>query len=482
VKNFFQNHEYGRKKMIINKTKLAAVIFGAVIVSFVCMNSTANYVYSQEYYSFESFNYPQHYIRHASSLGEITTISSTLDRMDATFRLVPGLANSSHISFESINYPGYYLRHQDSRIKLHKNDNSDRFKYDATFKKVPGLADSNRISFEASYMPNYFIRHSHYHLYIAKPGGDINLFNKDATFKMTPPLYEVSRTWADNEKVQLLRKYAPRVWFHSDEEYMPSTVEWAFPYLKRIKRDDGNYWLETKQQLSSPSDHSLPLFKGNLGGAKAYAFWVQHHRVNFVDLVYFFYYPYNRGKEFLDTIWGNHVSDWEHITIRLYIEDGTLEPYEVHLSQHSGGQNLKWQDIEKTTDGHPVIYAAVGSHANYANVGGHHYENIRDPLFGWIVLAELWDYTNDGSCRDFKEHLEMYDYVNRHGLGGSAWPLWMSVNYSDPGQGDPSVPGNGPIYRWGNYEWDCHMGQCRLEHGPTGPIAKDGVWDPNRFE
>ena len=39
--------------------------------------------------------------------------------------------------------------------------------------------------------------------------------------------------------------------------------------------------------------------------------------VEVADLVYFFYYPYNRGKEVLFTIWGNHVGDWEHITVRL---------------------------------------------------------------------------------------------------------------------------------------------------------------------
>ena len=51
-------------------------------------------------------------------------------------------------------------------------------------------------------------------------------------------------------------------------------------------------------------------------GAPVYAFYAEKGE-GVVDLVYFFWYPYNRGKEVLDTIWGNHVGDWEHITVRL---------------------------------------------------------------------------------------------------------------------------------------------------------------------
>jgi hypothetical protein len=47
-------------------------------------------------------------------------ISSELDRRDSTFKMVPGLADSRHVSFESVNYPGHYLRHQGFRLNLHQ--------------------------------------------------------------------------------------------------------------------------------------------------------------------------------------------------------------------------------------------------------------------------------------------------------------------------------------------------------------------------
>jgi hypothetical protein len=135
--------------------------------------------------SLQSYNYPNHFIRHANFLGEITPISSDLDRKDSTFRIVAGLADSRHVSFESLNYPGHYLRHQDFRLKLQKFDGSQLFRQDATFKMVPGLADGSWSSFESVNYPGHYIRHRNFHLYIER--GNDDLFRKDVTFRAAPP-------------------------------------------------------------------------------------------------------------------------------------------------------------------------------------------------------------------------------------------------------------------------------------------------------
>ena len=132
--------------------------------------------------SIRSYNYPHHFIRHRNFFGEITRINSSLDEKDATFKIVPGLANSRCVSFVSLNYPGYYLRYQNYRIKLHKKHDDTLFKKDVTFKIVSGLADSSCVSFESYNYPGYFIRHRNHHLYIEK--GNTDLFRKDATFKL----------------------------------------------------------------------------------------------------------------------------------------------------------------------------------------------------------------------------------------------------------------------------------------------------------
>jgi hypothetical protein len=131
----------------------------------------------------QSLNYPGLFIRHRNFLGELTRITTDLDRQDASFRLVPGLADRNLVSFESVNYPGYYLRHQGFRIKLMRGPGDDLFRKDATFRRVPGLASSSMVSFESLNYPGYYIRHRDFHLYLER--GNTDLFRKDATFRFS---------------------------------------------------------------------------------------------------------------------------------------------------------------------------------------------------------------------------------------------------------------------------------------------------------
>jgi hypothetical protein len=105
-----------------------------------------------------------------------------LDIDDSSFRIVKGLAGVDTISFESRNYPGHYLRHQGFRIKLHRPDGSELFRNDASFRVVKGLADTSWRSFESVNYPGYFLRHRNFQLYIEQGDGD--LFRKDCTFKV----------------------------------------------------------------------------------------------------------------------------------------------------------------------------------------------------------------------------------------------------------------------------------------------------------
>jgi Alpha-L-arabinofuranosidase B (ABFB) domain len=144
--------------------------------------------YAQEPSSFSSWNFPDRYIRHRSSLAYIDPIvaSDSLGRKDATFRLVPGLAGRCR-SFESLNYPGHFLRHQNFRLKLAKQTDEQLFKEDATFCVVSGLASSEGRSFESVNLPGHYIRHFNFELWLGKSDGS-RLFKKDATFIISLPL------------------------------------------------------------------------------------------------------------------------------------------------------------------------------------------------------------------------------------------------------------------------------------------------------
>jgi hypothetical protein len=136
--------------------------------------------------SLQSVNYPTHYLRHRNYIGQLTTISSALDRSDATFRTASGLAGGDSISFESVNYPGYFLRHQGFQIKLHQSSGDQLYRSDASFRARPGLADRSKVSFESVNYPGYYLRHRGFQFYIEQGSGD--LYNKDCTFSVVDPL------------------------------------------------------------------------------------------------------------------------------------------------------------------------------------------------------------------------------------------------------------------------------------------------------
>jgi len=142
--------------------------------------------------SLRSFNYPSHYVRHRFFAGSLTQVSSDLGRMDATFRVVPGLAPpsgagaSQHVSFEAWNYPGFYLADESGSLVLRQRPTCDRdFDRQATFKQMGGLADTSAYSYESSLRPGRYIRHRNFVLYVEAGQGD--LFKKDATFRLTDP-------------------------------------------------------------------------------------------------------------------------------------------------------------------------------------------------------------------------------------------------------------------------------------------------------
>jgi hypothetical protein len=106
--------------------------------------------------SFQAMQGP-YYIRHRSYRGEVTPVATPLDRQDATFRMVPGLADGDWVSLESVNYPGHYLRHQNLEFHLHQASDDQLFKEDATFRIVPGMAGADFVTLESYNHPGHYI-------------------------------------------------------------------------------------------------------------------------------------------------------------------------------------------------------------------------------------------------------------------------------------------------------------------------------------
>ena len=131
-----------------------------------------------------SENYPDRFLRHQNFMAELSPIASDLDRLDSTFRMVPGLGGLGTVSFESVNYPGKFLRHQNFRIGLQQNDGTPQFFQDASFRVVPGLANPSMSSFQAMNYADRYLRHREFHVYLESGSGDV--FRHDATFSLQP--------------------------------------------------------------------------------------------------------------------------------------------------------------------------------------------------------------------------------------------------------------------------------------------------------
>jgi len=88
---------------------------------------------------------------------------------------------------------------------------------------------------------------------------------------------------------------------------------------------------------------------------------------NWKSLQYHFFYAFNDWRLAAHGV-NHHEGDWEMVAVYLKNE----EPYAVLFSQHGSGALQLWDKIYRVKDHnginttHPIIYVALGSHANYS--------------------------------------------------------------------------------------------------------------------
>ncbi|KAK4749989.1 hypothetical protein SAY87_027438 [Trapa incisa] len=182
----------------------------------------------------------------------------------------------------------------------------------------------------------------------------------------------------------LARAYSPLVYFHPDEEFLPSSVNWLFDNgallykkgdeanpvgidtdgtnLPQGGSNDGEYWLDL------PPNDAVKM--GFLETAQAYLNIKPMQGATFTDIVIWIFYPFNgpaKAKvKFFDVSLGKigeHVGDWEHLTLRISNFDGRL--WGVYLSQHSSGIWVSPSELEfqNTNTSNFVAYSSLHGHA-----------------------------------------------------------------------------------------------------------------------
>ncbi|XP_071717975.1 hypothetical protein At1g04090-like [Rutidosis leptorrhynchoides] len=208
----------------------------------------------------------------------------------------------------------------------------------------------------------------------------------------------------------LIKAYAPVIYFHPDEEYLPSSVEWFFENgallyhvgdeLKPIPvqsnganlpqggPNDDTYWLDLP--VDWPSKERV--MSGNLQTARAYFHVKPVSGGLYTDISIWVFHPFNgasRAKVLSKVILlgriGEHVGDWEHVTLRISNINGELNS--VYFGRHSWGEWVSGADLEWDANSRVIAYSALHGHGLYPRSGMVH--------FGWkgAKVAGLVDIT-----------------------------------------------------------------------------------------
>ena len=112
-----------------------------------------------------------------------------------------------------------------------------------------------------------------------------------------------------------------------------------------------------------------------------------------IALQYWIWYPWNPYSTTVPPgeLWQVHEGDWEAVSV---IVDLRGKPLLVGYSQHSKGKRRDWSRVPKHGL-HPLVYVALGSHANYFAPGVQRFDpRVVDPLLISVIQQ------NGGSAVD----------------------------------------------------------------------------------
>jgi beta propeller repeat protein len=159
-----------------------------------------------------------------------------------------------------------------------------------------------------------------------------------------------------------------------------------------------------------------------------------------------FYYANDHAELF-------HEGDWEVVQVEL---DGELKPYRVDYSQHDYGQWRNWDgpgSVEKSEafPDQPVVYVALGSHANYFSADAEHSINWHDR-----AIPKVWD---DASASG--------NYLNNPDVAN---PLFTQVKV---------IPETDQVASGSEFEWLLFNGQWGEYTGANVGIGPD--WSPSQI-
>ncbi|KAL1516430.1 hypothetical protein ABEB36_000348 [Hypothenemus hampei] len=199
-------------------------------------------------------------------------------------------------------------------------------------------------------------------------------------------------------------------------------------------------------------------------------------------VTYWMFYPFNEGKDacFLGKVpaplifskclghyrkLGNHIGDWEHISLLfsnhiypdklflsvhdagafyIYNRNTNVFKFESKMSRKGVAQVPAFPEFVRLQGGHPVIFAAEGSHGLWSTPGEHEF----------IRVPKILDKTGYGTPWKTWASIKFYH------IGLSELPSWMNFKG-----------------KWGNPKTKCVLlkkfGLCEYTEGPRGLLREN---------
>ncbi|KAK7323861.1 hypothetical protein VNO77_27358 [Canavalia gladiata] len=252
---------------------------------------------------------------------------------------------------------------------------------------------------------------------------------------------------------EILKVYAPTMYLHPDEEYLPSSVNWFFSNgsllykkgeesnpvtialngtnLPQDANSDDAYWLD----LPADDENKDRVKKGDLQSANTYAHVKPMLGGTFTDIALWVFYPFNGSGRLrvkfsfiklnikLGKI-GEHVGDWEHVTLRVSNFNGQL--LQVYFSQHNKGVWVDSSQLEFQSGNKPVVYSSLHGHASYPHVGMNLRESSKIDGIGEYKIDGI-GVRNDTDKSDLVMDMGAYELVSAEYLGSAVVePPWLN--------------------------------------------------------
>ena len=275
----------------------------------------------------------------------------------------------------------------------------------------------------------------------------------------------------------LLGRYVPILVLHPAEQFVPVRVDGFLVDSDLQQRTDAGWEtipgplptggaelrLDQRSCLAIDGPAASPCYASTEAahGSPPVVYGKAFRTKTRIDLQYWIWYPYNDYSSTYPPgeVWQVHEGDWESVSVILDLEG---RPLVVGLSKHCEGTRRAWSDVRRR-GGRPIVYVALGSHANYFEPGTFRHSPVCWPRALRDVVRALRLRDRTGSGRVVRPALVPVTATR---------PSWMRFAGAWGESGYVHFPNNAPIAYGGAPRAPAFQDTWR------SPVAEELGWPP----